>query len=166
LRPSLCRAILIGALCLSLLQPALPLAAEPSVLGRSTGSFFALSVADVDAASRWYQDKLGFHVVSHGEAPDKVAKFAILEGDGTIVEMIQHRDARPLAVAAPSVKAAHQLHGIFKAGVVVENLDGVYRRIKERGVPIAYDLMPAKDVPLRSFSIRDGEGNLIQFFGK
>jgi hypothetical protein len=27
-------------------------------------------------------------------------------------------------------------------------------------------LMPAKDVPLRSFSIRDGEGNLIQFFGK
>jgi hypothetical protein len=38
--------------------------------------------------------------------------------------------------------------------------------VKERKIPVAYDLMPAKDVDLRSFTIRDPEGNLIQFFGR
>lgn len=50
--------------------------------------------------------------------------------------------------------------------MVVADLDGVYRELKKRDAPIAYDLMQAKDMPMRSFSVRDGEGNLIQFFGK
>jgi hypothetical protein len=137
-----------------------------AVAGKTTGAFFALSVADVAALSRWYQDKLGFRVLSQGEAPNKIAKFAILEGDGTIIELIQHSQAKARSVAAPSITEPHQLHGIFKVGLVVADLDGVYRELKKRNVPIAYDLMRTKDVPLRSFSVRDGEGNMIQFFGQ
>jgi hypothetical protein len=33
------------------------------------------------------------------------------------------------------------------------------------GAIIAHDLMPARDVPMRSFIVRDPEGNLVQFFG-
>ena len=120
----------------------------------------------MDALSRWYEEKLGFRVLSQGEAPNKIAKFAILEADGALIEMIQHREAKPLPVAAPEVKSAHQLHGIFKVGMVVRDIDEVYHEVKRSGVPIAYDLMPAKDVPQRSFSISDAEGNMIQFFGK
>ena len=137
-----------------------------AVAGKTSGAFFALSVADVAALSRWYQEKLGFHVLAQGEAPNKIAKFAILEGDGTIIELIQHSQAKARSVAAPSITEPYQLHGIFKVGLVVADLDGVYRELKQRAVPIAYDLMRAKDVPLRSFSVRDGEGNLIQFFGQ
>jgi hypothetical protein len=137
-----------------------------AVTGAVSGSFFALSVADVASQSLWYQEKLGFHVLSQGEAPNKIAKFALLEGNGTIVELIQHSKAKPRAVAAPTVGSAHEIHGIFKVGMVVADIDAVYKGLKLRGVPIAYDLMPTKDVPLRSFSVRDGEGNLLQFFGK
>ena len=133
---------------------------------KTTGAFFALSVADVDALSKWYQEKLGFKVLSSGEAPNKIAKFAILQTDGALIEMIQHRDAKPMAVVAPGVKSAYQIHGIFKIGMLVEDLDALYSALKEKNVSIAYDLMPAKDVPMRSFSVRDGEGNLVQFFGK
>lgn len=132
---------------------------------RTVGAFFALSVADVEATSAWYRDKLGFRIASHGEAPNKIAKFAILEKEGSIIEMVQHREAKPRAAAAPGVKESHLIHGIFKVGFHVTDLDAVYRRVKEQGIPIAYDLMPVKEIDLRSFIIRDREDNLIQFFG-
>ena len=50
--------------------------------------------------------------------------------------------------------------------MIVDDLDRLYSGLKQRNVAIAYDLMPAKDVPMRSFAVRDPEGNLLQFFGK
>jgi arylsulfatase A-like enzyme len=135
--------------------------------GGLLGAFFALSVSDVGATSAWYRDNLGFRVLTSGEAPNGIAKFAILrDSAGSIIEMIQHREARPLAVAAPSVTGAHQIHGIFKIGFHVADIDQAYRQVKAVSVPIAYELGLAKDVALRSFTIRDREGNMIQFFGK
>ncbi len=157
---------LIVVLLLTLTSNHIAQTKQKSAVGKPAGIFFALSVADVDTLSKWYQDKLGFQVLTSGEAPNKIAKFAILQSDGAIIEMIQHRDAKPMSVAAPSVKGAHQIHGIFKIGMLVEDIDGLYRCLKEKQVAVAYELMPAKDVPLRSFSVRDGEGNLVQFFGK
>ena len=40
----------------------------------------------------------------------------------------------------------------------------VYKILRERKVEIKYG--PMKDRDLRSFVIKDGEGNLLQFFGK
>jgi hypothetical protein len=50
--------------------------------------------------------------------------------------------------------------------MVVSDLDSLYRELTQRDVPIAYDMRKARDFPMRSFSVRDGEGNLVQFFGK
>jgi catechol 2,3-dioxygenase-like lactoylglutathione lyase family enzyme len=141
-------------------------APPPSLVHEAQGTFIALSVADVAATSRWYHEKLGFRIVKQGEAPNKIAKFALLESEGHILEIVQHTQARPLAEVAPAVKKAHEVHGIFKVGFHVRNLDAVYKAIKERGVAIAYDIIPAKDIDLRTFIIRDNAGNLVQFFGK
>src|SRR4051812_22555591 len=54
-------------------------ASAPPAPPRIVGAFFALSVADLEATSAWYRDKLGFRVASRGEAPNKIAKFALLE---------------------------------------------------------------------------------------
>lgn len=80
--------------------------------------------------------------------------------------MIQHRDSKARSKVFPEAKGAHQIRGIFKVGLIVEDIDQLYKTFKERDVRIAYELMPAKDVPLRSFIIEDGEKNLLQFFGK
>ncbi len=76
--------------------------------------------------------------------------------------MIQHRDAAPRANRADAVHT----HGIFKIGLVVSDIDRVYRELRARDVPIAYDLMQAEAARQRSFSVRDVEGNLVQFFGR
>src|SRR5689334_22650135 len=82
--------------------------APQPIAGKTLGAFFALSVADVDAMSAWYRDKLGFRIASHGEAPNKIAKFATLEAEGSILEMIQRGDARPLSKALPGAKGAYE----------------------------------------------------------
>jgi hypothetical protein len=144
---------------------------QPYVQGNSQtaaveGAFFGLSVANVDTVSRWYQDNLGLKVISNGEAPNRIAKFAILEGNGVLIEIIQHSKAQARKSIDPTINDAVQLHGIFKLGMLVRDIDAVYAGLKKREIVIAYDLMRAKDVPMRSFAVRDPEGNLVQFFGK
>ena len=66
-----------------------------------------------------------------------------LEGDGLIVELIQHDSARPLTTAGPAAKEPLYIHGIFKVGVIVSDLEKT----------------------LANAIVRDNAGNLIQFFG-
>jgi catechol 2,3-dioxygenase-like lactoylglutathione lyase family enzyme len=154
-----------NALLALALAAALPvLAAEPPALGKTIGAFFALSVTDAHATAAWYRDTLGFKVVKEGETADKVVRFVLMQHGNDVVELIQHRDAHDRADKKEDNE--HLTHGIFKVGFTVPDLDATYRRVKKLGVPITYELMPAKDIPFRSFMIQDNEGTLVQFFGK
>lgn len=148
----------------TLFVPAVVMAQQPA-LGQVTGAFFAQSVASVETQIAFYRDKLGFVVVKQGEALNGGIRFALLKQGESVIELIQHKDARPRAVVAPTVTQDVQIHGFFKAGFAVEKIDSVYALLKARGVPIAYDLDKLPDFPGRSFTIRDPEGRLVQFFG-
>ena len=69
-----------------------PAAAEP-VFTTSRGAFFALSVADLEASTRWYRDTLGLTVVMTMPRRDGMA-VAALEGGGLLVELIEHATCR------------------------------------------------------------------------
>jgi catechol 2,3-dioxygenase-like lactoylglutathione lyase family enzyme len=128
------------------------------------GAFFALSVADLDASSRWYAEKLGLSVVMRPPKQDKSA-VAVLEGGGLIVELLQRDDAAPLRQAAPSVSANYQVHGFIKAGVIVDDLNATLTALRARGVEIAMGPFPASKEQRANAIVRDNAGNLIQFFG-
>ena len=128
------------------------------------GAFFALSVADLDASTRWYTEKLGLAVVMRPPKQDKSA-VAVLEGGGLIVELLQRDDATPLRQAAPSATANYLVHGFFKAGVIVDDLNATLTALRARGVEIAMGPFPASKDQRANAIIRDNAGNLIQFFG-
>src|SRR5262245_35974969 len=111
---------------------------------RTTGAFFALSVADLDASARWYTEKLGLRVVQQ-PPPRGGVSARILEGGGLIVELIHNPAAVPLGKAAPSITNTTLVHGIFKAGVIVENYDATLSALRARGVEIAIGPFPARD---------------------
>jgi catechol 2,3-dioxygenase-like lactoylglutathione lyase family enzyme len=128
------------------------------------GAFFALSVADLDASTRWYSEKLGLAVVMRPPKQDKSA-VAVLEGGGLIVELLQRDDATPLRQAAPSVTANYLVHGIFKAGLIVDDLSATLTALRARGVEIAMGPFPASKEQRANAIIRDNAGNMIQLFG-
>lgn len=123
------------------------------------GAFFAVSVGDLDASTHWYVEKFGLRIDKRDASAE--AKVAILSGNGLLVELIERRDSKPLG------KPSYEAQGIFKAGLVVENIDTVFETLKARNVEIAFGMFPAKpDAPYKNFAVRDNAGNLIQFFGK
>ena len=131
------------------------------------GGYIALSVADLDASAKWYTDTFDLAIAkNHSQSPDKKSTATILSGHGLIVELIQHADAMPLRQAAPSLSRSFQIHGIFKSGVVVDDLDATFKELTARKVEMAFPIFTDEALAVRTFAIRDNSGNLIQFFGK
>jgi catechol 2,3-dioxygenase-like lactoylglutathione lyase family enzyme len=122
-------------------------------------------VADAAASSSWYAEKLGLHVVMRPPKTHKTT-VVVLEGPGLIVELLQHEDGVALSRVAPTVPDPMLVHGIVKAGAMVDNLDALGAMLKARSVPIAFGPFPATAEQRANLIIRDDEGNLIQFFGK
>lgn len=128
------------------------------------GAFIGLSVKDVEASVAWYTEKLGLSVVAR---PAKIEKSTavILEGGGLIVELMQHDDAVPLGTAAPAITRNYLVHGVFKAGIIVDDFEKTLALLKARGVEIAIGPFPATKDQRANAIVRDNAGNYLQFFG-
>jgi catechol 2,3-dioxygenase-like lactoylglutathione lyase family enzyme len=161
--------------CSTNAPPALTSTSVPSITATSTstetslittsGSFFALSVADINESANWYSEKLGLKIVMQPPKTNQSA-LIVLEGGGLIVELIQHDDALPLSAVAPSIGDKTLIHGIVKVGVIVDDFDKTIAILRERNVPFAFGPFPATAEQRANVIIEDNEGNLIQFFGK
>ena len=131
----------------------------------TAGAFIGQSVADLEASTRWYRTRLGLRVVMEAP-PIEGVRAVVLEGGGLIVELIHNPAARPLRAVAPAITHTTLVHGIFKAGLIVDDLEATLAMLRERGVEIAIGPFPARNGQRANFIIRDGEGNYLQFFGK
>jgi catechol 2,3-dioxygenase-like lactoylglutathione lyase family enzyme len=140
-------------------QPAGTTAAIPFA---AHGAFVGISVPDVQASVRWYSETLGLRVVLRPPR-DESAEVVVLEGGGLIVELMQLRDAKP--PGSVGVTREELVHGIFKAGVIVQDFDALLAAFKARDVPIAYGPYPATESQRANVIIRDNAGNLLQFLG-
>ena len=58
------------------------------------------------------------------------------------------------------------IHGLFKAGVVVDDFDKTLATLRSRGVEFAFGPFPARPNQRANVLIKDNAGNLIQIFGK
>ncbi len=131
-----------------------------------SGGFIALSVPDLEASAHWYEETLGLKVVKHAVSADKQRAVTILQAEGLIVELIWFADAAPLSKIAPQLQGPHQLYGILKAGIVVDDLDAMLRALKAKQVTMAFEPFFDDSTQCRTFAVRDNNGNIIQFFGK
>jgi len=124
------------------------------------GAFFALSVADLEASSRWYADAFGLAVVMDRPRADGVA-VRVLEGGGLTVELIQRDGARPdpCGTGDPTL-----CHGLFKVGLSVKDLSGALQSLAARGILPAFGPFPAQGGQAANAILRDPGGNLVQLF--
>ena len=133
----------------------------------TSGAFFALSVADIEASTRWYREKLGLSVTMRAAQTDATkSAMTLLQGGGLTVELVQHDEAVPLRNFLPAPRGALFLHGIFKVGVIVDDFDATIAALRSRGINIEIGPFPKRlDQPANAI-IRDNTGNYIQIFGK
>jgi catechol 2,3-dioxygenase-like lactoylglutathione lyase family enzyme len=133
-------------------------------IGTPTGSFFALLVPSADESARWYREKLGFQFVRKGTGPDGASHTIMLENNGVLLEIIEHRDS--FALAQVTDKREDLLRGIRKVGLVLAgaDFDRVFRALTAQKVQFLGGIFEDEDLHVRSFLVRDNSGNLVQFF--
>jgi catechol 2,3-dioxygenase-like lactoylglutathione lyase family enzyme len=159
--------IMIATLVLSVLlwtsAQGVPQAGPPSI-GTPAGSFFALLVPSTEESARWYHDYLGFTVVRKSDGPNGASRTIMLEQNCVLLEIIATRDSFALQQVTP--KKPNTLQGIRKVGFVVdrETFDALYRGLQQKKATFVGDVFVDDGLKMRSFLIRDNNGNLVQFF--
>jgi catechol 2,3-dioxygenase-like lactoylglutathione lyase family enzyme len=141
--------------------PALP------VFRSASGGFVALTVPDLDKATKWYVEKLGLQIVKKATMrADSKAAVTVLQANGFTVELMWLVGATPLSRVAPHLKGAQDIHGILKAGIFVDDLDATHDALQSGNVEMAFETFFDPSMNCRMFAIRDINGNILQFFGK
>jgi hypothetical protein len=140
--------------------------ARPTPIAPSVeGAFFAITTGDVDRLTAWYSENLGFRVDFANRAADGGPKSALLSREGALLELMQF-PAGKSRKAWGLPEEAHLVHGILKLGFKVADIDRVYARAKALGLDEFFPLVKPRDNPLRTFGLKDPDGNIVQFFGK
>jgi catechol 2,3-dioxygenase-like lactoylglutathione lyase family enzyme len=159
--------LVVASMSLGAQAPASPPSpASPLAQARLTGTFIALSVADAAASARWYESTFGFRVVKRIDPANERVHVVLMEGDGAFLELLEHPTAKARTAWHADAKESYDVRGIFKAGIIVERLDGLLQTLREKKVEIRHGPFDIPEMKVRSFIAVDPDGNLLQFFGK
>lgn len=133
--------------------------AQENEMLETSGSFYAISVKNLDKAAEWYAKNLDFTIESKAENDER--KGALMNRKGCILELAEFKSA----IDKKEIKSDIESYGIFKIGFITKNIDKSFKTLKELDVEIFF---PIVNLPngKRTFGVKDLEGNIIQFFGE
>jgi len=122
---------------------------------------FAYEVSDLDAAIRFYVEKLGFSIRFDRMVDAKEHEaFAILELDGGKLELIQalSENNEPQPFEPPSLRPHYCPH----LALQVEDLDRSLERLAAEGIPVLRGPLEVPGVAKWLYA-RDPDWNVIEF---
>ena len=121
-----------------------------------------LNVAELDKAVAWYCDALDLTVVERGEVPAAGFRFAMLVAlDGFRLELLSRTGSAPGLRAADPLEAA-LTQGYGHVALEVEDLDGMFARLRDRGAAVVWEPRPAPVPRARMARLSDPQGNLLE----
>ena len=123
----------------------------------------SLSVADLDAQKRWYQQALGFsEVIEQFEVPEPRVRTAVLRApNGVQVELIERAGSgRTEVFGDPLDTARGQGYGHW--ALEVDDLEEAYAGLTRAGAQPIWPPAPAVQPGARFAYVKDPEGNLIE----
>jgi len=123
----------------------------------------SLSVADLDAAQRWYRQALGLsEVIERFELPEPAVRTVVLRGaSGLRVELVERAGSTRTRPAGDPLDAA-LCEGYAHWAVEVEDLDAAFADLTESGAQPVWPPAPAVQPGARFAYVKDPEGNLLE----
>jgi catechol 2,3-dioxygenase-like lactoylglutathione lyase family enzyme len=146
------RSVVAALLALGLSAPGAVAQAEVPPTG-IRDSFVAVRVADVEASATWYATV--FDLVEVHRIDEPTYSIRILRGEGLNVELIEQQGV---------ARAPARHLGLFKAGFFVRDIDTFFSAMQQRGVDTDAATSVDDALSVRSFVMRDLEGNRLQVF--
>jgi len=133
-------------------------------------SLIAISVANVDETAKWYQDNLGFAVKEKKDFPQHSLRIAFLALNDFEIELVEDQKSVSLGTIQkhlPEADDETKIQGFVKLAFTVEDVEALASRLKRNGVRFQMELNRSnRKEGMKSFIVRDNNGNWLQFFGK
>jgi lactoylglutathione lyase len=121
----------------------------------------AMSVPNLEESIKWYQDILGFELLSKFMLPGAPFKFAFVGNDNMALELIEVDGAKPLPAGRSHPDEDNATHGVKHICIAVENNREFVKKLKEKGVKVVFE---PENVPSYCAFINDPTGNIIEVF--
>ncbi len=128
-------------------------------------TFFTISVPNMDETVTWYQTMFDMETIRIPPR-DTVASIAVLRNKGLMIEVIQHTASAPIEQYAPALDRRFLIHGLFKVGFFVKNIDEWVARLERKGAKFRGGLVEDKLNRVRTILVLDNNENIIQLFEK
>jgi Glyoxalase/Bleomycin resistance protein/Dioxygenase superfamily len=154
-------AVLVASLSVTAVSAQAPAPAAQS-LGVRPPQFLAISVADLDASTKWYTQSFALSTTRDLPSTDGSVRTRILSSPEFVIELSQHASAKPLRDYAGAPTPTFLVHGFFKAGVFVDDLDRAVAQLTARGVKGIGAAQADESLGLRWVLFRDNGGNFLQ----
>ncbi|MFC0203594.1 VOC family protein [Novosphingobium soli] len=119
----------------------------------------AMSVIDIEAAARWYEEVLGFRVERRFPIPGGTQAM-FLERDGLRIELFQVADPMPIPADRLDPREDLKTAGNKHVAFTVADYDAFRADLVARGIAIVLEVGERFG---RGLFIRDGAGNVIEF---
>ncbi|MEO9917607.1 MAG: VOC family protein [Parasphingorhabdus sp.] len=143
------------------------ISATQSIPTQQTRAFFALTVKDIDSMSAWYQQMLKVEQIVKADRPAPDGPVVILGNNQLLIEMQMRSDAVDRHLYMDGKKEAHRAFGVFKIGFFANDLDELARFLETKGANFNHPIVSTgAPLHLRTFAMRDPEGNTVQVFGE
>lgn len=134
---------------------------RPEPLYEARGAFGAFIVTDVNASVAWYESCLGMHEPKSGRSPRVAAETVVLGGHSVFVELIHYTDRM---LTKRQIDDAAPIAGRVKMGAIVstQEFEALAKHLREHGAETG--IFSGEGMGVRSFIVRDNDGNRLQFF--
>jgi hypothetical protein len=124
--------------------------------------FIALSVANTDSTSKWYEDVFQLTLLKEVRTPDNRIHTRVIGNDQLVVELIQTRNSKPLEELKISKDQPFNVQGPFKYGFYVRDLTQTQAYLREKKVVIKHEIFEDQNTHSKSLIFQDLNGCLIQ----
>ena len=121
-----------------------------------------ISVSDMDTSVTWYEENLGFHVISDEYAPPLRARIVFLRRDDLDyeLELFQYDNPLPMPEDRRIPNSDIQTVGTKHVAFLVNNMASLKENFLRNGVDIAHEVSMGSDAVM---FVRDCDGILIEF---
>ncbi|HUQ46740.1 MAG TPA: VOC family protein [Gemmatimonadaceae bacterium] len=137
-----------------------PLGAQATTASHK--AFGAITVANLDSASAWYERNLGTKRVSYSRARSGVAENAVVANDYMMIELIHFTAKAPSDTTLVNSRDV----GLQKLGVWVDRstFEATLAHLQKQEATFLGGVFTDEKISARMFIVRDNSGVLIQFF--
>ncbi|MEO5564674.1 MAG: VOC family protein [Chitinophagaceae bacterium] len=124
--------------------------------------FFAISVANTSATSKWYEEVFQMNLLKEIRTPDSRVHIRIIGNDFLKIEILQTRNSKSIADLNIKNEQAFTVQGLFKIGFYVNDIARADAYFRDKKVVIQHEIFEDQETRSKSLIIQDLNGLMIQ----